>query len=130
MNEASGVAFLPGALHVFDVTRFRGRYYASTGAIPKGKWPTGNLAPAGLYVANDDLRRWEQALLYPQPPRPGVWRFTFMVRFKDRLYAGLESFDRGEMHDYVYFAPSVGDRFESADVRAVRVTTSGAAHTV
>jgi hypothetical protein len=130
-SGASGVALLPGALHVFDVARFRGRYYASTGAIPKGKFPTGNLAPGALYVADDDLRRWEPAALYPKPLEPGVWRFTFMVRFKDRLYAGLESFDRRETHDYVYFAPPAGvDRVESPHARAVRVTASGAAHTL
>jgi hypothetical protein len=95
---------LAGAFHVLDVIRFRGHYWASTGSLPPGGKLAGNSAPGALHVASEDLSHWDHAVGYPGPEAPGVWRLTFLVRFRDRLYAGLQAFDR-EPHDYVVFDP-------------------------
>jgi hypothetical protein len=103
-EDSAGAGVLTGAFHVLDVIRYRGHYYASTGSLPPGGKLAGDSAPGALHVASDDLSHWDYAIGYPGPTARGVWRLTFLVRFRDRLYAGLQAFDR-EPHDYVVFEP-------------------------
>ena len=65
------------------------------------------------------------------PIETGVWRLTFLVRFRDRLYAGLQDYEQREPNDYVYFAPP-RDRavITQDDLHAVRVTDAGTAQTL
>ena len=53
------------------------------------------------------------------------------MRYRDRLYAGIQDYDGREPNDYVVFAPPPGSvRIAREDVRPVRVTTGGAALTL
>jgi len=100
-----GVGILPRAYHVLDTIRFRGRYYASTGSVPPTERAWHGASPGALHVANADLTRWTYEVDYPFPWQNGVWRLSYLVRFKDRLYAGIQDYDRREPNDYVVFAP-------------------------
>ena len=100
-----GAGILPRAYHDIDVIRFRGRLYASTGSVPPGQRAWHGPAPGALHVAGDDLSRWIYAVDYPYPWKDGVWRLTYMVRFKGRLYAGIQDYDGTDPHDYVVFEP-------------------------
>lgn len=151
----AGAALLPRAYHVIDVVRFRGALYASTGSVPPKERAWNGPSPGAMHRANDDGSRWTYEVDYPYPWQNGVWRLTFLVRFKDRLYAGIQDYDGRDPNDYVYFAPdaSVGARAPDAgaspvdagvreagpppepilrreDVHAVRVTRTGAAGTL
>jgi hypothetical protein len=106
MSDAGGAGSLPRAYHVLDAIRFRGRFYASTGSVPPKERAWNGPSPGALHVANADLSRWTYEVDYPYPwPRGGVWRLGFMVRFRDRLYAGIQDYDGWDPNDYVYFAP-------------------------
>jgi hypothetical protein len=60
-----------------------------------------------------------------------VWRFTYLVRFRDRLYAGLQDYDGREPNDYVVFEPPRDRaRVSQEDLRAVRATESGSSQTL
>jgi hypothetical protein len=129
-EERGGAIVLPGALHVFDVIRFRGKFYASTGAVvpPDGKRAT---SPGTLYVSGSNPGRWEIAYTYPPPTPGGAVRLGYMVRFRDRLLVAISHFDRGDPNDLVVIAPPAG----ATDIlpehaRAVRATPSGSAHTL
>lgn len=82
-------------------------------------------------VASDDLSRFTYEIGFPTPYRGGTWRLTYLVRFKDRLYAGIQDYDARSPWDYVYFAPD-GARtsIDAADARPIRVTDDGAAQTL
>jgi hypothetical protein len=68
---------------------------------------------------------------YPFPYKQGVWRLGFMVRFKDRLYAGIQDYDGREPNDYVVFAPPPdSERITQEDIRPARVTERGGALTL
>lgn len=122
---------LPRAYHVLDVIRYRGRYYASTGSVPPGQRAFRGDAPGALHVASDDLSRWTYEVDYPFPFQDGVWRLGFMVRFKGRLYAGIQDYAGREPNDYVYFAPAAGSKaLTRADVHGVRVSAQGASATL
>jgi hypothetical protein len=127
----AGAAVLPRAYHVLDVIRFRGRLYASTGSVP----PTGRAwtgpSPGALHVARRTWDRWTYEVDYPFPWKPGVWRLTYLVRFHDRLYAGIADYDGREPNDYVVFDPPTdGAAIAHDDARGVRVTDGGAALTL
>ncbi len=94
---------LPRAYHVLDVVKFRGALYASTGSVPPTEKAWRGASPGALHRANEDLSRWTYATDYPFPWNDDVTRLTFLVRFHDRLYAGIQSFDGRDRHDYVYF---------------------------
>jgi hypothetical protein len=127
----AGAAVLPRAYHVIDAIRFRGRYYASTGSVPPTERAWRGASPGALHVANADLSRWQYEVDYPYPWKDGVWRLTFMVRFRDRLYAGIQDYDGREPNDYVTFSPPKDSaRIERADLKAVRVTARGTAQTI
>jgi hypothetical protein len=129
--EKAGAGVLPRAYHVLDVIRYRGHFYASTGSVPPKEKAWNGPSPGALHVASDDLSRWTYAVDHPNPWDNGVWRLTFMVRFRDRLYAGIQDYDGRSPHDYVYFAPPPERRtLERGDAHPVRVTDRGATHTL
>lgn len=101
----AGAAVLPRAYHVIDVVKFRGGLYASTGSVPPSEKAWHGPSPGALHRANEDGSRWTYEVDYPYPWKDGVWRLTFMVRFRDRLYAGIQDYDGRDPNDYVYFAP-------------------------
>jgi hypothetical protein len=126
-----GAAVLPRAYHVIDAIRFRGRYYASTGSVPPTEKAWRGASPGALHVASPDLSRWQYEVDYPYPWKDGVWRLTFMVRFRDRLYAGIQDYDGREPNDYVVFSPPKDStKIERADVRGVKVSPRGGAQTI
>ncbi len=130
-DDKPGAAVLPRAYHVIDVIRYRGRLYASTGSVPPNERAWNGPSPGALHVAAADLSRWSYEVDYPYPWKNGVWRLTFLVRFRDRLYAGIQDYDGREPNDYVVFHPPKGsDHIDRAFVRAVRISSAGAAQTV
>ncbi|MBX3185802.1 MAG: hypothetical protein KF819_02255 [Labilithrix sp.] len=145
-NEGrAGAAVLPRAYHVIDAIRYRGALYASTGSVPPKERAWNGPSPGALHRASDDGTRWTYEVDYPFPWQNGVWRLTFMVRFRDRLYAGIQDYDGREPNDFLYFAPS-GEALPSKeereagappppmlareDIHPVRVTRAGAAGTL
>jgi hypothetical protein len=126
-----GAAVLPRAYHVIDAIRFRGRLYAATGSVPPKQAAWRGPSPGALHVASPDLTRWTYEIDYPYPWQNGVWRLTFLVRFRDRLYAGIQDYDGREPNDYVYFSPPAeASAIGRADVHPARVTPLGAAQTL
>jgi len=127
----AGAAVLPRAYHVIDVLRFRGNLYAATGAVPPEQRAWHGASPGGLLVQTELGARFAYAADYPRPYRDGVWRLTFLVRFRDRLYSGLQDYDQHEPNDYVYFAPPRGRALITQDdLHAVKVTEAGTAQTL
>ncbi len=130
-DEKAGAAVLPRAYHVLDAIQYRGLIYAATGSVPPGQRAWHGASPAALQVETELGARFEYAADYPRPYQEGVWRFTFLVRFRDRLYAGLQDYDGREPNDYVYFEPPrERSRIAQEDLHAVRITESGAAQTL
>lgn len=127
----ASAAVLPRAYHVIDVIRFRGRLYASTGSVPPTERAWRGASPGALHVANDAGDRWTYEVDYPYPWQAGVWRLTYLVRFRDRLYAGIQDFDGREPNDYVVFSPAAGaSLITHDDTRGARVTQHGGALTL
>lgn len=127
----AGSMILPRAYHVIDVIRFRGLLYAATGSVPPGQRAWHGASPAALQVASEPGARFEYAADYPRPYQNGVWRFTYLVRFRDRLYAGLQDYDGAEPNDYVYFEPPRDrPRIAQEDLHAARVTEAGTSQTL
>jgi hypothetical protein len=127
----AGASILPRAYHVFDVIRFRGQLIASTGSVPPKERAWYGPSPGALHVANADLSRFEYAVAYPLPDPGGVWRLTYMVRFRDRLYAGIQDYDGRSPHDFIMVSPPAGTRqLAQEHLAPVRVTDGGGAQTV
>lgn len=130
----AGAGVLPRAYHVIDVIRFRGSYYASTGSVPPKERAWNGPSPGALHRANEDGSRWVYEVDYPYPWQDGVWRLTYLVRFRDRLYAGIQDYDGRDPNDYVYFAPSATDGgpagLHREDAHPTRITRSGASGTL
>jgi hypothetical protein len=129
-----GAGVVPRAYHVLDVIRFRGRYYASTGSVPPTERAWRGASPGALHVADGDPEAWAQwhyEVDYPWPWRDGVWRLTYLVRFRDRLYSGIADYDGREPNDYVIFSPPPdASAITRQSERAVRVTRAGGALTL
>ncbi len=128
-----GAGVLPRAYHVIDVVRFRGRLYASTGSVPPTERAWHGASPGALHVADDAWSRWTYETDYPFPWQSGVWRLTYLVRFRDKLYAGIQDYDGREPNDYVVFSPPVTTEahvLAHEDAHPVRVTSRGAALTL
>ncbi len=122
---------LPRAYHVIDVIRYRGRDYASTGSVPPGQPAWRGPSPGALHVADEQDRRWTYEVDYPFPWRDGVWRLTYLVRFRGSLYAGIQDYDGREPNDYVVFSPpESAEHIGHDDEHASRVTEGGAALTL
>ena len=129
--ERAGAAVLPRAYHVIDVIRFRSRLYAATGSVPPGQRAWHGASPGALQVEPEIGAPFAYAADYPNPYQDGVWRLTFLVRFRDRLYAGLQDYDQREPNDYLYFAPPrEQSSVTQADLHAVRATEAGTAQTL
>jgi hypothetical protein len=128
-DGGAGAGVLPRAYHVLDVIKFRGHLYASTGSVPPKERAWSGPSPGALHVASEDRARWTYAAGYPVPYQNGVWRLTFMTRFRDRLYVGIQDFEGRDPHSYVTFAPEAGrDVLSQDDVRPVQAI--GAAQTL
>jgi hypothetical protein len=133
----AGAGILPRAYHVLDVIRFRGAIYASTGSVPPKERAWRGPSPGALHRASEDGSRWRYEVDYPYPWRDGVWRLTYLVRFKDRLYAGIQDYDGRDPNDFVVFAPPKGAAADGGatvlqreDARPTRITRSGASGTL
>lgn len=89
-------------------------------------------SPGALHRANESGARWLYEIDYPFPYQEGVWRLTFIVRFRDRLYAGIQDYDGREPNDFVVIEPPAAEAtpLTRAHLRAVRVTDTGAAGTI
>jgi len=127
-----GAAVLPRAYHVLDVIRYRGAFYASTGSVPPGEHAfRSSASPGALHRASDDGARWLYDIDYPYPYENGVWRLTYMVRFRDRLYVGIQDYDGREPNDFLIIEPPRTEtRLAREQIRPVRITSSGAAATL
>jgi hypothetical protein len=131
--DGAGAAVLPRAYHVLDVIGFRGGLFASTGSVPPTERAWRGPSPGALHRANESGARWLYEVDYPFPYQDGVWRLTFMVRFRDRLYAGIQDYDGREPNDYVVIEPPATEpkpTLTREQLRAVRVTDTGAAGTI
>src|SRR5258706_16031603 len=107
-EDTPGAGIIPRAYHVIDAIRFRSRYFVSTGSVPPTERAWKGPSPGALHVASADLKRWTYAYGYPLPWQPGVWRLTYLVRFRGRLLAGIQDYDGREPNDYVLFDPPAG----------------------
>ncbi|HEY8090039.1 MAG TPA: hypothetical protein VIF09_19390 [Polyangiaceae bacterium] len=104
-DGGAGASVIPRAYHDLDVVRFRGRLLASTGAVPPDARAWRGPSPGALHVASPDLARFAYETDFPHPYPGGVWRLTYLVRFHDRLYAGIQDYDGVSPDDYVVFDP-------------------------
>jgi hypothetical protein len=60
-----------------------------------------------------------------------VYRLTYLVRFKDKLYAGIEDYDGRAIHDLVVLEPPRdATNFNQDHLHPLRITESGAAQTL
>jgi hypothetical protein len=122
---------VPRSYHLLDVIRYRGALFVSTGSVPPDERAWRGPSPGALHRANADATRWIYEVEYPYPYQDGVWRLTFLARFRDRLYAGIQDYEGREPNDYVVIdPPATATKLERAHLRAVRVTASGAAQTL
>lgn len=127
----AGASVLPRAYHVLDVASYRGHLYASTGSVPPNERAWQGPAPGALHMATPDLSRFTYTLGFPSPYPGGVWRLTYLVRFRDSLYAGLQDFDGKSPFDYARFTlPEGRDVLREGDGVGKRVTDRGAAFTL
>jgi hypothetical protein len=121
---------LPGAIHVFDAIRFRGKLYASAGALVPPK-ATASSSPGTLFVQGATPGRWDVAYTYAGAPGEAAVRLGFMTRFKDRLYVAVSPLYDLDRSDYVVVAPPAdATSIAQEHARAVQVTSSGGAHTL
>jgi hypothetical protein len=128
--EAGGAILLPGAIHVLDVIHFRGKRYASTGAVvpPKATAPQ---SPGTLFVEGSAPDRWEVAYTYSGAPGESAVRLGFMTRFKDRLYVAISPLYDVDRNEYVVISPPRDATGVSADwAKPVQATESGGSHTL
>lgn len=126
----AGAIELPGAIHDFDVIRFRGRLYASTSAAIPPK-ATATSSPGTLFTPGKKNGRWDVAYTYAGAAGEASVRLGYMTRFRDRLYVAISPLYGLDRHDFVVIAPPRDDKtFSAADAKAVQVTTSGGAHTL
>ena len=127
----AGAMVIPRAYHDFDVIRFRGHLVASTGAVPPKERAWYGPSPGALHVATEDLSHFVYGVSYPEPYVSGVWRLTYMVRFRDRLYAGIQDYDGRAPDDFVMLMPPPDQsELRQEYLHPVRVTTHGAAQTL
>lgn len=130
-DGGAGAGVVPRAYHGIDVVRFRGKTYATTGSVPPKEKAWNGPSPGALHAASEDLSRWTYVIDFPYPYDNAVWRMTFAVRFRDRLYVGLQDYAGRSPYDYVQFAPPAGvTELAREHVKPVRVTDRGAAHTL
>lgn len=130
-RDTPGVALLPRAYHVLDVIRWRGQWVASTGSVPPRARAWVGPSPGALHVGAAQGPRWTYAVGYPADARNNVWRLTYLVRFRGRLYAGLQDYFGRDPNDLVVFDPPPDGRpLSTAPLRPLRVTPHGGAYTL
>lgn len=130
-----GALVLPRAYHVIDAIRWRGEEWASTGSVPPSQRAWRGASPGALHRVNTEFTRMVYATDYPNPYQNGVWRLTFLVRFKNKLLAGIQDYDGVEPNDYVIIDcasddPATCPADATLTVTPKRVTDSGTAQTV
>jgi hypothetical protein len=128
-----GAGVVPRAYHVIDAIRFRGRYYVSTGSVPPTERAWHGASPGALHVAEEGeaWARWRYEVDYPWPWPDGVWRLTYLVRYRDSLYAGIADYDDRDPNDFVVFSPGPEAKtIPHESERFVRVTRAGGALTL
>ncbi len=113
---------IPRAYHDLDVIRFRGKTWASTGSVPPTERAWHGSSPGALNVLNETTHRFEYVVGYPENATSDVWRLTYMVRYRDKLYAGIQEYYPREPNDFVVFD---GEKLEPR-----RVTDEGGAETL
>ncbi len=129
--ERAGAGVVPRAYHDLDVIRFRGATYVSTGSVPPGERAWSGPSPGALHVASEDFSRWTYVVGYPKDATRDVWRLTFLVRFRDRVYAGIQEYSPREPNDYVVLEPPRDSTaITAADLRAVKATPLGGTQTL
>lgn len=129
--DAGGAAVVPRAYHDLDVIRFRGKVIASTGSVPPNERAWSGPAPGALNVLSDDGKRFVYRAGYPERADGDVWRLTFMVRYRDALYAGIQEYYPREANDFVVLSPPAGaTEWDARDLHAVRVSELGGAETL
>lgn len=131
----AGALVLPRAYHVIDAIRWRGTTWASTGSVPPSARAWNGPSPGALHRTNAAFTRMIYAADYPNPYQNGVWRLTFMVRFKGKLLAGIQDYDGVEPNDYVSIEcksddPRTCPEGAPLTVTPKRITESGTAQTV
>jgi hypothetical protein len=94
---------IPRAYHDLDVIRFQGKMWASTGSVPPKERAWHGSSPGALNVLDEAKNRFQYVVGYPPDATSDVWRLTYMVRFRDRLYAGIQEYYPRETNDYVVF---------------------------
>ncbi|MFO0627862.1 MAG: hypothetical protein U0325_19950 [Polyangiales bacterium] len=124
-RDRGGAAVLPRAYHVIDAIRWRGHWIASTGSVPPRERAWRGTSPGALHVANATGTRWTYALGYPAQAVGNVWRLTYLVRFRQRLYAGIQDYFGREPNDLVTLSD-----LSPAALSARRVTPRGGAQTL
>jgi hypothetical protein len=133
-DVGAGAGVIPRAYHVLDVIRFRGRYYVSTGSVPPTERAWHGASPGALHVASaehEPWARWRYEVDYPWPWQDGVWRLTYLVRYRDRLYAGIADYDGRDPNDYVVFSPPPeATTISHESEHAARVTPTGGSLTL
>src|SRR5262249_11932107 len=79
-------------------------------------------SPGALNVLDEEKNRFKYVVGYPQDANADVWRLTYMVRFKDKLYAGIQEYYPRETNDYVVY--------DGDTLAGKRVTEEGGAQTL
>jgi hypothetical protein len=129
-DKNAGAIVLPGAIHDFDVIRYRGKLYASTSAAIPPK-ATASSSPGTLFTPGDKPGRWRVAYTYAGAPGEASVRLGYMTRFRDRLYVAISPLYDIDRHDFVVFKLPRDAKAISADYATpVQVTKSGGAHTL
>jgi hypothetical protein len=113
---------VPRAYHDIDVIRFQGKIWASTGSVPPGEHAWRGSSPGALNVLDETRGRFSYVAGYPQDATRDVWRLTYLVRFRDLLYAGIQEYEPRETNDFVVF--------DGNTLTGKRVTSDGGAETL
>ncbi len=113
---------IPRAYHDIDVIRFRGKVWASTGSVPPTERAWHGSSPGALNVLDEEKNRFVYFAGYPSDATSDVWRLTYMVRFRDRLYSGIQEYYPRETNDFVVF--------DGTKLEGKRVTNAGGAETL
>jgi hypothetical protein len=118
----STALLVPRAYHDIDVVRFQGKIWVSTGSVPPRERAWHGSSPGALSVLDEATGRFAYVAGYPPDATRDVWRLTYMVRFRDLLYAGIQEYEPREVNDYVVF--------DGSTLTGKRVTTEGGAQTL
>jgi hypothetical protein len=113
---------IPRAYHDIDVIKFRGKVWASTGSVPPTERAWHGSSPGALNALDEEKNRFVYFAGYPNDATSDVWRLTYMVRFKDKLYSGIQEYYPREVNDFVVF--------DGTKLEGKRITDAGGAETL